>query len=109
MTTVSSRVFCENLTEEDEGKSCWRYQLVYTVNEHSELREYSICEIYLDENGKLKMWTESPAMRPYGNDEEELIGDLQLMLNDARSWDAVPFDALEKGITFKRSQKEKMN
>ena len=97
MTTINSE------EGKDGGKGCWRYQVVYTINEYNKEREYSLCEVYLDENEKLEMWTENHAMRPYGDNEKELIEDLKIMLSDAKKWEAVPFQSLETGMTFRKN------
>jgi hypothetical protein len=64
---------------------CWRYQAVYIereIGENEKVKEYSICEIYLDKDEKLEMWTENPSIAPYGLSYDELIGSLHLMLED---------------------------
>lgn len=85
----------------------WRYQPVYveeTVSApepHVE-RTMSLCEVYLDESGRLTGWTENRAMAPQGETVDELVGDLTRMLSDANRWEPVPYDALEVGMTFER-------
>jgi len=81
----------------------WRYQAVY-IDRDEETREYSICEVYLDEDGKLEGWTENSSIAPYGTSYEELIGDLQIMMEDTRRWKAVPFDSMSVGMTFERNE-----
>jgi hypothetical protein len=93
-------------------KGGWRYQAVYIerdIGEDKKAKEYSICEIYLDKDGKLEMWTENPSIAPYGLSYAELAGGLRLMLEDIAIWEAVAFDSLCAGMTFeKRMGKRKM-
>ena len=79
----------------------WRYQAVYLERDMGE-KEYSICEIYLDKNGKLEAWTENHQMSPYGFTLKELRGDLRIMMKDVRKWKPVDFNSLQIGMTFKR-------
>ena len=88
-------------------KSSWRYQAVYIerdIGKNEKYLEYSICEVYLDKDGKLEMWTEDHKMSPYGNTLKELKGDLKFMLDDVRKWKPVDFNSLQVGITFKRKK-----
>ena len=92
----------------DKNLSCiWRYQTVYfehrTCN-NGITREYSLCEVYLDKDGKLDKWTESRSMSPMGESVEELLGDLQFMLNDAAKWESVEFESMQVGMTFNKSR-----
>ena len=80
-------------------KSGWRYQAVYNGDD-DELRTFSICEVYLDKNGKLETWTENSSIAPSGWTLEELTGDLRLMLNDISRWKPVLFDSLQIGMIF---------
>ena len=84
----------------------WRYQAVYRKigNGESARIEYSICEVYLDDTGKLEGSTESPSMTPYGESLSELIGDLKLMLTDARKWKAVDFNKMQAGMSFELAE-----
>jgi hypothetical protein len=84
----------------------WRYQAVYIerdADENEKILEFSICEVYLDKDGKLKMWTESHRMSPYGETIDELIGDLQFMIDDVRKWQPVPFNSMQVGMDFERT------
>jgi len=90
-------------------KSGWRYQAVYIerdVGEDEKAKEYSICEIYIDKDGKLEMWTENPRIAPYGLSDIELAEGLRLMLEDIGIWKAVAFDSLCVGMTFEKRKKE---
>ena len=87
------------------GNGSWRYQIVYVEHSNDDGDKscvFSICEIYLDKYGKLEAWTENPQMKPYGETLDELIGDLQMMLDDAHKWEPVSFSSLKTGMTFKR-------
>ena len=78
----------------------WRYQPVYIEHNVDDevIKEFSLCEVYLDSNDKLEMWTEKHEIAPHGNDIEDLVGSVELMLNDARRWKAVPFESLRVGM-----------
>jgi hypothetical protein len=65
-------------------------------------RSYSICEVYVDVEGRLENWTVSPEMRPGGTSLDELRGDLNMMLSDASRWKSVAFSALKTGMVFER-------
>ena len=84
----------------------WRYQAVYRKigSGDSERIEYSICEVYLDDTGKMEGSTESPSMTPYGESLSELIGDLKIMLSDAEKWKAVDFDNMQAGMSFELAE-----
>ena len=84
----------------------WRYQAVYRKigKGDSERIEYSICEVYLDNAGKLEGSTESPSMTPYGESLSELIGDMKMMLADAEKWKAVDFDKMQAGMSFELAE-----
>ena len=82
----------------------WRYQAVY-VERDDETREYSLCEVYFDEDGKLEGWTEKSSIAPYGTSPDELVGDIKIMLEDAVKWKAVPFDSLCTGMTFTENER----
>jgi len=86
----------------------WRYQAVFLerdIDEDEKAREYSICEIYLDKDGKLEMWTENPSIAPYGLSYSELTKSLRLMLKDIEIWEAVAFDSLSVGMTFEKKNR----
>jgi len=78
----------------------WRYQAVW--REHDGERAYSICEIYLDDDGRLDNWTQNPAIAPGGDSCEELQRDIGRMSEACRNWEPVAFEALQAGMTFKR-------
>jgi len=85
----------------------WRYQAVYVernIEENEKSLEFSICEVYLDKDGKLEMWTEDSKMSPFGNSIDELTNDLQFMINDVQKWKPVPFNSLQVGMDFKRTE-----
>ena len=84
----------------------WRYQPVYREYDTG-TKEYSICEVYLDKNEKLEMWTENYSIAPFGSGNiDDLIGDLELMIDDARKWKPVSFNSLTKGMIFERVEKQ---
>ena len=56
----------ENLKSENGG---WCYQTVYKKIE-KDFFDFSICEVYLDANGKLISWTEDSNIAAGGYSEE---------------------------------------
>lgn len=80
----------------------WRYQPVW--READGERVYSLCEVYFDEADRLKAWTESPAITPHGETQDELCDDLERMWIDARRWKPVAFEDLKVGMTFEASK-----
>jgi len=97
-----------NENVDDDDKTYWRYQMVYT--EKDGVKEYGIIEVYCDSENRLEMWTVE-MVQPYGsnfaglNGSEELINDLERMLVDAKSWEAVCFDTLTVGMSFTQMTK----
>ena len=78
----------------------WRYQVVWT--EEGGERIYSVCEVYLDEDGRLDSWTTDPVMRPIGEDRDDLEWTLVAMLADTGEWAPVNFASLKVGMVFER-------
>jgi len=66
-------------------------------------KAYTICEIYLDTNGRLEGWTDCKAMAPNGETIEELTDDLKMMLKDISAWKPVSYDSLTAGMTFEQN------
>ena len=89
-------------TSRDGG---WRYQAVYVENKDNAC-EYSVCEVYLDANGRLEAWTESRRIAPLGETLDELLGDIRCMTEDISKWKPVPYNALRAGMTFEHSDTE---
>ena len=84
----------------------WHYQPVYTIRETSSgnpIKEYTICEVYLDADDKLELWTESHEINPFGESVEELLTDLEMMSNDCKRWMPVEFTALTPGMIFEEA------
>lgn len=79
----------------------WRYQSVYEETDEG-VKSYTICEVYLDEDGKLKTWTESKSMHPYGDSIEELEKDLKMMIADVQKWKPIALNKLEIGMVFEK-------
>ena len=86
---------------DDFEVSKWHYLPVYIEYDDGH-REYSLCEVALDKDGKLLAWTKNYKMSPYGDDIDDLIGDLQDMYQDARKWKAVKFSSLKEGMVFEQ-------
>ncbi|MCL2357076.1 MAG: hypothetical protein FWC70_07960 [Defluviitaleaceae bacterium] len=80
----------------------WRYQVVIVIRDNGS-EEYSFCEIYLDKDGKLKGWTENLHIAAVGNDLDDLIGSLELMISDARQWKPVLAEDLKLGMVFEKA------
>lgn len=79
----------------------WRYQPVWV--DHGEERVFSLCEVYLDKDGRLEGWTEKPVMEAIGIDDvQDLRGCLAQMLADSYRWKPVAFSSLKVGMTFER-------
>lgn len=76
--------------------STWHYLPVFV--ERDESTEYSICEVYLDEDGCVVSWTESSSIAPSGETADELRADLMHMLNDVARWEPVRFSDLAVGL-----------
>jgi hypothetical protein len=79
----------------------WRYQPVYWEDDAGPVM--TLCEVYFDENDRLKMWTTDPAMHPMGATFEDLSRDLCWMLANAYKWRPVAFNSLRVGMTFERT------
>jgi hypothetical protein len=77
----------------------WRYQPVY-VDLDGE-RRYSLCEVYLDGDGRLEHWTVKTSMAPEGDSPEDLVGGLRHMMRDAQKWVPVQFTDLVVGMAFR--------
>jgi len=91
------------------GKHGWHYLSVYkeTPNTNGKTTKgYSLCEVYLDKDGKLEYWTESHQMSSYGKSADELIEDLEMMLTDAKMWKSEDFESLVSGMKFKKNKKQ---
>lgn len=80
----------------------WRYQPVWV--DDGDQRIFSLCEVFLDADGKLRSWSEAQEIAPMGASViEDLIESLKLMLADAGKWEPVEFAELAVGMTFKRT------
>jgi len=79
----------------------WRYQPVWV--DHGEERVFSLCEVYIDKDGRLEGWTEKPVMEAIGIDDAQDLRDcLAQMLADSYRWKPVAFSSLKVGMTFER-------
>jgi len=89
----------------DSESGSWRYQAVYVehAGEKAISKEYSICEVHLDKDDKLRAWTENYHKGAFGDDLDGLIASLQLMMDDIRLWKAVPYNSLKEGMVFERT------
>ncbi|MBI1650124.1 hypothetical protein [Hyphomicrobium sulfonivorans] len=78
----------------------WHYLPVWVDHEHCV--EFTLCEVYLDSEGRLKSWTEKPAMTPQGDDLDDLRAMLEQMLQDANRWEPVRHADLKVGMVLKK-------
>jgi hypothetical protein len=90
----------------------WHYLPVYQdtkwefKGEPQITRSFGFIEVYLDDDGKLEMWSQwdnpEKAQAPYGETIKELRGDLDNMLNDINRWQPENYEELKTGMRFKR-------
>lgn len=87
---------------------CWRYQVVirkhFDENKQHTWDTFSLCEIYLDSEGRLEGSAENMNISPSGNDIEDLVGSIENMLSDARKWKPVCEEDLKVGMTFEKTE-----
>jgi len=104
--------FEEEFPKDGDTLMSWHYLPVYTETDYlypgeetpEIIREYSLCEVYMDKEDKLDGWTVNPAMTPSGETAEELKNCLNNMLNDVNRWEPVKFDDLQAGMVFEPRQ-----
>ena len=87
-----------------ENDGSWHYQAVYKEHQNDlggTYQAFTICEVYLDEKGRLKLWTKNTEF-PCGSTIDELTQDLESMLEDISSWKPVEFDKLKIGMVFEK-------
>ncbi len=83
----------------------WHYLPIYTETKAATgetERCYSLIEVYLDKNGKLRSWTEDKVIAAHGNDMDDLIGSLKLQMLDCERWEPVRYYDLKVGMVLKR-------
>lgn len=80
----------------------WHYLPVYI--EDGEQRAYTICEVYLDNEGCVTTWTATRTIAARGASPIELKADLEQMLNDVDRWEPVAFHSLQPGMTLTRKR-----
>ena len=80
------------------SKRGWRYQAVY--EDDAVGRQFSFCEVWIDENGQLEGWTEKAGMVPCGETLDDLTNDLVRMYVNACRWGAVAFSEMRVGMPF---------
>ena len=76
--------------------STWHYLPVFVERDGG--IEYSICEVYLDDDGCVASWTECSSIAASGETADELRADLSHMLNDVARWEPVRFSDLAVGL-----------
>lgn len=81
--------------------STWHYLPVFIEREGRS--EYSICEVYLDDDGCVAGWTVNRSMAASGENVDELRADLGHMLNDVARWEPVRFSDLAVGLRLRRA------
>lgn len=80
----------------------WRYQPVFEKHKETGITEFSVCEVYLTEDDKLKQWSAGPCRAPRGNDINDLQAALTMMSAEVFKWQPVEFRKLRVGMKFKR-------
>ena len=87
----------------------WRYQPVWimspTMKGRPDEKLFVLIEIYFDDDGKMNSWTlyeKDYRYEPMGDTQQDLIGALALMFNDAQKWEAVEYDKMHVGQEFKK-------
>lgn len=80
-------------------QSIWHYLPVFVERDGG--IEYSICEVYLDDDGCVASWTESSSIAASGETADELRADLSHMLNDVARWEPVRFSDLAVGLRLR--------
>ncbi len=76
--------------------STWHYLPVLTEREGSV--EYTLCEVYLDDEGCVESWTMNHSIAASGETPNQLRADLEFMLNDLARWKPVRFAELTVGM-----------
>jgi hypothetical protein len=76
----------------------WHYLTVY--RDRGDERYFSLCQVHLDDLGKLDFWLPNPEASPGGEDSISLARALGLMMLDARTWKPVRFEDLKPGMTL---------
>jgi hypothetical protein len=76
----------------------WHYLTVY--RDRGDERYFSLCQVHLDEEGKLDFWVPDPEASPGGDDSRSLARTLGLMMLGARAWKPVRFEDLKPGMTL---------
>ena len=56
---------------------------------------FQIHEVYYNEDNEIEAYTEEP-MVPFGETQEELIAELEMMINDAKKYPALSKKELEE-------------
>ncbi len=79
----------------------WRYQPVW-VSAMADERQYTLIEVYIDDDGLLGNWTNSAGMIPSGNSIAHLTADLARMLMDANLYKPVALSSLKAGMVLER-------
>ena len=81
----------------------WRYQPVWLTEEATDNTPYyMLCRVHLDEDGRLRRWTD-PCAYPSGDTEiGSLTQDICRMLVDAYSWEPVKAEEMRTGMVFKK-------
>jgi hypothetical protein len=81
----------------------WRYQTTW-VEQKGE-RTYFICEVYLDESGRLASWVDNPEFGAKGDTWDDLQRDLGKMYEDCWNWQPVALAELRVGMIFQRRER----
>ena len=82
----------------------WRYQPVITGTHGEPDQTLSLCEVYLDEDGKLASWAKALDCAPFGDNIAELLSDIRRMKADAKQWKPVHASELKVGLAFQKAR-----
>ena len=77
----------------------FRFQPV--VRYEGDEKIFSLCTVFLNDDMTLSGWSETADIIPYGNNQEDLTGELCRMLMDSSAWEPVDYDELVAGMKFK--------
>lgn len=79
----------------------WRYQAVWFEG------SLLLIEVHLSHEGELLMWSDLndpnrtfTGHYPTGNDIEDMIGTIELMLSDTKRWAPIKYEDLKVGMIF---------
>lgn len=72
----------------------WNYRVCKRKDKVNKIKEYSIREVYYDDDGQIEFYSEE-AMSPYGSSLDELSDDLDMM-KDALDKEIINLNKVDK-------------